>query len=149
MNPPFHPPSVCPSANLSSFTYLIQKLANGAPTLHQCFMTILPSLGHHLTLGHPFLYLYISPQNYLLFIIYCTNTFTFSQYILCRHRWRLAFFLAIRNPCHPWIGAILIIYPCRHRPYLQSNPQVSYPYPLNLFTLSRLWHNLAPVLSSP
>ena len=59
------------------------------------------------------------------------------------------FILATRNPCHPWIGAVLIIYPCRHRPYLQSTPQVSYPYPLNLFTLSRLWHNLTPVLSSP
>jgi hypothetical protein len=68
MNPPFHPPSICPSANLSSFTYLIQKLANGALTLHQWFMIILPSLGHHFTLGHPFLYLYIFPQNY--FVIY-------------------------------------------------------------------------------
>ena len=56
-------------------------------------MTILPSLGHaFFTLGHPFLYLYISPQNYLLFIIYCTNTFISNHYILCRHRWRPALF---------------------------------------------------------
>jgi hypothetical protein len=53
------------------------------------------------------------------------------------------------QPMSPLVGALLIFYPCRHRPYLQSTPQVSYLYPLNLFTLSRLWHNLAPVLSSP
>jgi hypothetical protein len=54
------------------FTYLIQKLANGAPTLHQFFMINLPSLGHaFFTLGHPFLYLYIFSQiiYYLLFIV--------------------------------------------------------------------------------
>jgi hypothetical protein len=50
-----------------------------------------PPWGTHFTLGHPFLYLYISPQNYSLFI-YCTNTFISSHYIFCRHRWRLAFF---------------------------------------------------------
>jgi hypothetical protein len=53
------------------------------------------------------------------------------------------------QPMSPLVGALLIIYPCRHCPYLQSTPQVSYLYPLNLFTLSRLWHNLSPVLSSP
>jgi hypothetical protein len=121
------------------FTNLIQKLANGAPTLHQFFMTILPSLGHAFHTGAPVsVFVHLFQKNYLLFII---------QYILCRHRWRLSF-LAIRNPCHPWIGAVLIIDPCRHRPHLQSTQPVSYPYPLNLFTLSRLWHNLVPVLSS-
>jgi hypothetical protein len=49
-----------------------------------------PPWGPHFTPGNPFLYLYFfSPK---LFIIYCTNTFISSPYILCRHRWRLAFF---------------------------------------------------------
>jgi hypothetical protein len=131
------------------FTNLIQKLANGAPTLHQFSMTMLPSLGHAFHTGAPVsVFVHLFPKNYLLFIIYCTNTYYLSQYILCRHRWRLFLFLAIRNPCRPWIGAVLIINPCRHRPHLQSTQLVSYPYPLNLFTLSRLWHNLVPVLSS-
>ena len=49
----------------------------------------------------------------------------------------------------PLVGALLIIYPFWHRPYLQSTPLVTYLYPLNLFTLSCLWHNLSPVFSSP
>jgi hypothetical protein len=47
---------------------------------------------HFLHWGTRFCICTFFSQNYLLFIIYCTNTFTFSQYILCRHRWRLAFF---------------------------------------------------------
>jgi hypothetical protein len=38
----------------------------------------MPTQAHHITLGHPFLYLYTSPQ---LFVIYCTNAFIFSHYI--------------------------------------------------------------------
>jgi hypothetical protein len=126
-------------------TYLIQKLANGAPTLHQFSMTILPSVGHAFHTGAPvsvFVHLFQK-----LFIIY---------YLLYKHFFSTFFVvtvgdfsvLAIRNPCRPWIGAVLIINPCRHRPHLQSTQPVSYPYPLHLFTLSRLWHNLVPVLSS-
>jgi hypothetical protein len=53
------------------------------------------------------------------------------------------------QPMSPLDGALIIIYPSRHRPHIQSTPQVTYLYPLQLFTLSRLWHNLAPVLLSP
>jgi hypothetical protein len=57
------------------FTNLIQKLANGAPTLHQFSMTILPSLGHAFHTGAPVsVFVHLFPKNYLLFIIYCTNT---------------------------------------------------------------------------
>jgi hypothetical protein len=35
------------------FTYLIQKLTNGAPTLHQFSKTFLPSLGHSFHTGAP------------------------------------------------------------------------------------------------
>jgi hypothetical protein len=58
------------------FTNLIQKLANGAPTLHQFFTTILSSLGHAFHTGAPVsVFVHLFPKNYLLFIIYCTNTF--------------------------------------------------------------------------
>jgi hypothetical protein len=106
-----------------------------------------PPWGTHFTLGHPFLYLYIFPKK--LFIIYCTNTFIFSHFFFCRHRWRLASFFGHTQPMSPLVGALLLIYPCRHRPYLQSTSQVTCLYPLNLFTLSRLWHNLSSVLASP
>jgi hypothetical protein len=73
------------------FTYLIQKLTNGAPTLHQFSENILPSLGHSFHTGAPVsVFVHFSPK---LFIIYCTNAFISSHYILfCHYHWRLAFF---------------------------------------------------------
>jgi hypothetical protein len=41
--------------------------------------TLCPTWATHITLGHLFLYLYISPQ---LFVIYCTNAFISSHYII-------------------------------------------------------------------
>jgi hypothetical protein len=104
MNPPFHPHSVCPSANLPSFHLPHTETHQWGPHPSSVFpSTLCPTWATHITLGHPFLYLYISPQ---LFVIYCTNAFISSHYILFfhRHLWRLAsFFLATRNPCHPWL----------------------------------------------
>jgi hypothetical protein len=106
------------------------------------FQTILPSLGHSFHTGAPVsVFVHFSPK--LLFIIYCTNTFISSHYIFVVTVGDLAFFFGHTQPMSPLVGALLIIYPCRHRPYLQSTPQVTYLYPLNLFTLSRLWHNLS------
>jgi hypothetical protein len=100
----------------------------------------------HFTLGHPFLYLYFFPQNYLLFIVQIPLFPVITFFVVT-----VGDFLSFGHtqPMLPLVGEFLIIYPCRHRSYLQSPPQVSYLYPLNLFTFSRLWHNLAPVLSSP
>ena len=110
---------------------------------------ICPAWATRITLGHPFLYLYISTQNYSFFIVQMP-LFT-SHYIpfLSSPLGDLLSFFGHPQPMSPLVGALLIIYPCRHRPYLQITPQVSYLYPLNLFTLSRLWHNLSPVVSSP
>jgi hypothetical protein len=150
MNPPFHPPSVCPSANLSPFHQPHTETRQWGPHPSSVSHDNSALLGACIFYtGAPvsvFVHFFPKIIYYLLFIVQTplpsVNTFfvvTVGDLL----------FLAIRNPCHPWIGAVLIIYPCRHRPYLQSTPQVSYLYPLNLFTLSRLWHNLAPVLSSP
>jgi hypothetical protein len=106
-----------------------------------------PPWGTHFTLGHPFLYLYISPQNYSLFIVQTPlfPVITFSFVVTVGDL--LPF--GHTQPMSPLVGALLLIYPCRHRPYLQSTPQVTYLYPLNLFTLSRLWHNLSLGLVVP
>jgi hypothetical protein len=94
------------------FTNLIQKLANGAPTLHQFSITILPSLGHAFHTGAPVsVFVHLFP-NYLLFIIYCTNTFYLQSIHSLSSPLTTFPFLAIRNPCRPWIGAVLIINPC-------------------------------------
>jgi hypothetical protein len=50
----------------------------GPPPFISYLSKLCPTRAHHITLGHPFLYLYTSPQ---LFVIYCTNAFIFSRYI--------------------------------------------------------------------
>ena len=124
-NPPMGPP---PSISFSS--------------------NLCPSRANHITLGHLFLYLYTSPQ---LFVIYFTNAFISCHYItfLSSPLATCFPFLANRNPCHPWLEHYLSSTLDQHRPCLQSTPQDTYLCPLNFFTLSRLWHNLSPVLSSP
>jgi hypothetical protein len=104
-----------------------------------------PPWGTHFTLGHPFLYLYIFPKiiYYLLYKCLYFQSFSFSFTV-----GNLLPF-GHTQPMSPLVGALLLIYPGRHRPYLQSTTQVTYLYPLNLFTLSYLWHNLSLVLSSP
>jgi hypothetical protein len=111
-------------------------------------MTILPYLGHAFHTGAPvsvFVHLFQKIIYYLLFIVQTLLPSVKTFFVVTVGDFSL---LAIRNPCRPWIGAVLIINHCRHRPHLQSTQLVSYPYPPNLFTLSRLRHNLVPVLSS-
>jgi hypothetical protein len=150
MNPPFHPQSVCPSANLPSFHLPHTETHQWGPHPSSVFQANYalhgPPISHW---GTHFCICTFLP-NYSLFIV--QTPLFFSRYItlFCRHLWRPAsLFLASRNPCHPWLEHYLSSSLARHRPYLQSTPQVTYLYPLNLFTLSRLWHNLSPVLSSP
>jgi hypothetical protein len=79
MNPPFHPLSVCPSANLSSFhlphTETHQWGLHPSSFFHEIFS--LP--GHSFHTGAPVSIFVLFPQIY--FIIYCTNTFTFSHFL--------------------------------------------------------------------
>jgi hypothetical protein len=100
----------------------------------------------HFTLGHTFLYLYIFPQiiHYLLYKHLYFQSFPFVVTV-----GDLLPFFGHTQPMSPLVGALLLIYPCQHHPYLQSTSQVTCLYPLNLFTLSRLWHNLSSVLASP
>jgi hypothetical protein len=107
-----------------------------------------PPWGTHFTLGHPFLYLYIFPQNYSLFIVQTPlfPVITFSFVVTVGD---LLPFLATRNPCHPWLEHYFSSTLAGIVHIFRVLPQVTYLYPLNLFTLSRLWHNLSSVLSSP
>jgi hypothetical protein len=105
-----------------------------------------PPWGTHFTLGHPFLYFVHLSHIYSLFIV---QTPLFSSYLLLSSPLATCFPFGHTQPMSPLVGALLLIYPHRHRLYLQSTTQVTYLYPLNLFTLSRLWHNLSLILSSP
>jgi hypothetical protein len=119
----------------------------GAPPFISFPRKYFPHQGHAFHTGAPVsVFVHFSP-NYSLFIVQTPlfPVFTFSFVVIVGG---LLPFGHVQ-PMSPLVGAFLIIYPCRHRTYLQSTPWVIYLYPLNLFTLSRLWHNLSPVLSSP
>jgi hypothetical protein len=93
--------------------------------------------------GTRFCILYIFPCMYFLYKpCYYKPLFSSSPLAAC-----LPF--GHTQPMSPLVGALLLIHPHRQRLYLQSMTQVTYRYPLHLFTLSRLWHNLPRILSSP
>jgi hypothetical protein len=151
--PQYHEPSIsstislpiCEPTLISPTSYRNSPM--GPPPFISLPRTFCPSVGHSYHTGAPVsVFVHIFPK---LFVIYCTNTFISSHYIFfCHHHWRLASFWP-HTTMSPLVGALLIIYPCRHCPYLQRTPQVTYLYPLNLFTLSRLWHNLSPSCRPP
>jgi hypothetical protein len=92
---------ICEPTFISPTSYRNSPM--GPPPFVSLPNTLCPPWATHLTLGHPFLYLYISPQNYSLFIVQ-TPLFPVISLSFCRHLWRLAYFLlATRNPCHPWL----------------------------------------------
>ena len=101
MNPPFHPPSVCPSANLSSFHLPHTETRQWGPHPSSIFPKIstLPgALTSHW--GTRFCILYIFPTfiHYLLYRRLHFPSFTFVVTV-----GDLLSFLATRNPCHPWL----------------------------------------------
>jgi hypothetical protein len=146
MNPPFHPPSVCPSMNLSSFHLPHTEIHQRAPHPSSVFQEISALPGA--LISHRGTCFCICTSFPHLFIIYCTNAFIFC-YLLLLSPLVTYFPFGHTQPMSPLVRALLLIYPRWHRLYLQSTTQITYLYPLNLFTLSRLWHNLYLVLASP
>jgi hypothetical protein len=100
MNPSFHPHSVFPSANLPSFHLPHTETHQWGPHPSSVSQEILPSLGHAFHTGAPVsVFVHFSPK---LFIIYCTNAFISSHFLLSSLL-ATCFILATRNPCHPWL----------------------------------------------
>jgi hypothetical protein len=109
------------------FTYLIQKPANGAPTLHSFSLTFLPYQGHSFYTGAPVSVFCTSFPK--LFIIHCTNTFIPSHFhfaTLVITVGDLLSFFGNTQPMSPLVGASLLIHPHWHRLSLQSTTQVTY-----------------------
>jgi hypothetical protein len=146
-NPPFHPPSVFPSANLYPFHLPHTETHHWGPHPSSVFQEIFSLPGALIShWGTRFCICTFFPQNYSLFIVqiplfpFITFSFvvTVGDLLPFGHT----------QPMSPLVGALFLIHPCRHHPYLKSTTQVTCLYPLNLFTLSHLWHNLPLVLSS-
>jgi hypothetical protein len=102
MNPPFHPQSICPSAHLSSFHLPHTENHQWGPhpslVLQKNFC---PPWGAHFIPGHPFMYLYISPQ-IIHYLLYKCLYFQ-SLHFLLSSPLATCFLLATHNPCHPWL----------------------------------------------
>jgi hypothetical protein len=99
MNPPFHPPSMWPSANLSPFHLPHTETRQWGPHPSSKFLRHfrLP-WGIHFTLGHPFLYFV-----HFFHIFSCTNTGYYQPLFLSSPLATCFPVLATRNPCHPWL----------------------------------------------
>jgi hypothetical protein len=148
--PSISPLSVCPSANQPSFHLPHTETCQWGP--HPPFVfTDIYALPGALILhwGTRFCILYIFPK----FIHYCVQTpfipVISSSSLLSSPLATFFPFLATRNPCHPWLEHYFsfthdgIVY------IFSVLPRSLTIYPLNLSTLSRLWHNLSSVLASP
>jgi hypothetical protein len=147
MNPPFHPSislPICEPIFISPTSYRNSPMGP-PPFISFPEISALPGalISHW---GTHFCILYIFPHIYSLFLV---QTPLFSGYLLLSSPLATYFPFGHTQPMSPLVGALLLIYPRRHRLYLQSTTQTTYLYPLNLFTLSRLWHNLYSVLASP
>ena len=134
---------ICEPVFISPTSY--RNLPMGSPPFISFPRNFCPPWGTHFTLGHPFLYFVHFPP----FIFSCTNTCYYKPFFFVVIAGDLLSFLATRNPCYPWLeysfsfSLVDIIHifrvPCRSLTI----------YPLNLSTLSHLWHNLSLILSSP
>jgi hypothetical protein len=122
MNPPFHPPSVCPSANLSPFHIPHTETRQWGPHPSSVFTTFLPPLGHSFYTGAP-----VSVFCTFFSTFFLVQTPVITNLCFCRHRWRPAFLFGHTQPVSPLVGASLLIYPHRHRLCLQSTTQVILP----------------------
>jgi hypothetical protein len=140
---------ICEPLSISPTSYRNSPM--GPPPFIHFLRHFCPAWGTHFYTGAPVSVFCTSFPN--LFIDYCTNPFIPSHLQLVTHVVTVgdlpSFFLATRNLCYPWLehhfsftlASIVYIF----RVLLRSLTI----YPLNLFTLSRLWHNLSLVLSSP
>ena len=78
MNPSFHPPSVCPSAHLSSFHLPHTETHQWGPHPSSAFYRhFCPVWGTHFTLGHPFLYFVHFFPHFFLYKHLLLQTFVF------------------------------------------------------------------------
>jgi hypothetical protein len=101
MNPPFHPLSVCPSANLSSFhlphTETHQWGPHPSSVFHEIFSLPGALISHW---GTRFCICTFSPNlfHYLLYKHLYFHSFPFVITV-----GDLLHFFTTRNPCHPWL----------------------------------------------
>jgi hypothetical protein len=113
--PQYHEPSISSTISLPicKFPFIsptsYRNPPMGPPPSTSSPSNLCPTRANHITLGHPFLYLYTYPN---VFFIYCTNAFVSSIYITFLSSPLATFFpFWQKQPMSPLVGALLIIYP--------------------------------------
>jgi hypothetical protein len=106
MNPPFHSPLVCPSANLSSFHLPHTETHQWGPHPSSLFQEI--SALPRALISHWGTRFCICTSVPNLFIIYCTNPFIF-RYLLLSSPLATYFHFGNTQPMSPLVGALLLI----------------------------------------
>jgi hypothetical protein len=136
---------ICEPLSISPTSYRNSPM--GPPPLISFPRNFCPPWGIHSTLGHPFLYFVHLSHIYLLFFV--QTPFLTSLCFLSVPVGDLRSFWP--HATHVTLGWSIT----SHSPSPTSSISSEYYpghlpfYPLDLFTLSHLWHNLALVLSSP
>jgi hypothetical protein len=113
--PQYHEPSISSTISFPICKFPFISLTSyrnppmGPPPCTSSPSKLCPTRANHITLGHPFLYLYTSPK---LFFIHCTNAFVSSSYITFLSSPLATFFPFWKTqPMSPLVGALFIIYP--------------------------------------
>jgi hypothetical protein len=126
---------ICEPTFISPTSYRNSPM--GPPPFISLPSTLCPTWANHITLWHPFLYLYISP-NYSLFIVQMP-LFPFITFSFCHHLWRLASFWP--HTTHVTLGWSINY----HLPFPTSS--ISSEYPTGHLTLSSEFVHFVPPLA--
>jgi hypothetical protein len=124
--PQYHEPSISSTISLPIYKFPFISPTSyrnppmGPPPSTSSPSKLCPTWANHITLGHPFLYLYTHPK---LFFIYCTNAFVSSIYITFLSSPLATFFPFLENATHVTLGWGTPY----HLPLLTSSISSEYP----------------------
>jgi hypothetical protein len=109
--PQYHEPSIsftisfplCKFPFISPTSYRNPPM--GPPPSTSSPRKLRPNWPNHITLGHPFLYLYTHPKLFFIYLVHCKNPLfpAFTSPFVATFDDLLPFF-GKRKPCHPWLG---------------------------------------------
>jgi hypothetical protein len=141
--PQYHKPSISSTISfpINKFPFIsptsYRNPPMGPPPSTSSPSELCPTWDNHITLGHPFLYLYTYPK---LFFIYCTNAFVSSSYINF-----LSSPLATFFPFWPTVTHVTLGWGTTYHPPLMKS-SISSEYPIGHLTLpSEFIHFVLPL----
>jgi hypothetical protein len=120
INPTYHPTSISHLQCHPPFIYPVQKLTNGAPTLHQSIL-VPPEGQAILHWGTRFCTYTFNRISFYSFGNCKNHVYISSSTVDFFHRTRWRFSLAHCNPCYPWLGHLTSLTPSASHLYPSQN----------------------------